>query len=147
MQLIHPAEAVFHRVGGLDLTTRFTEGELPVIDEEDWIEDSEPVDIVFSSDCNLESAASVREFTPRAGDATGRRFTDALGERRWIEIPSYGLARPSDFLDDFSRHIAAEARAWAFGQSSAHHEALRLIKSGLVSISQASFFPSDLDIA
>lgn len=135
MRLLNHDCIVFHRVGGLDLTTRFKEDEQPIIDECDWKSGSEPVKIVFSNGTSLQTSIYVREFVPRYGDVTGRRYTDANGNHQWINLPSYGLIDPSAYLRLIRVQIPRQACSWAATQGRAHQEALRLIDAGIVSVS------------
>ncbi|OAA63514.1 hypothetical protein SPI_03677 [Niveomyces insectorum RCEF 264] len=131
MQLPNPANLVFHRVGGLGLTTRFEDGKLPVISSGDWKPESFVTDIAFSSGTLLQSTVAVREFVPHFGDVTGRRYTDSRGRHRWVNLPAYGLADPLAYAAFIRTHIPAKARAWASTQGSAHREALRLLDTGM----------------
>lgn len=131
MQLISPSTVNFHRVGGLGLTTRFKEGQVPSIDGQDWKEGAETVEIRFSSGSALQLSVSVREFVPRYGDVTGRRYTDAEGNRQWINLPSYGLVDPLSYLALIKLQIPIQALTWAASQGAAHQEALRLITTGV----------------
>lgn len=132
MQLTNPTGVIFHRDGGLQLTTRFKDGEWPSINPEDWKEGSSPVAITFSSGSLLESPAVVRELVPQAGDATGRYYTDTAGQNHWVHLPSYGVIDPELYLDLLRVRIPEQVRAWAVTESAAHQEALRLASSGLV---------------
>ena len=135
MQLISPSCVIFHRSGGLNLTTRFNEkeNELPAIDDSDWKNGADAVEISFSSGSVLQSAVLVREFIPRYGDVTGRRYTDNQGNPQWVNLPSYGLVDPSAYLALVKQEIPKQALSWAATQRAAHQEALRLIQSGEVS--------------
>lgn len=133
MRLINHEAIAFHRVGGLDLTTRFTDEEFPQIDESDWKVGSKAVEIVFSSGSTLESSILVREFVPRYGDVTGRRYTDGNGNHQWINLPAYGLIDPAAYLGLICVQIPNQACHWAATQGRAHKEALRLIDAGIVS--------------
>ncbi|EPE05527.1 hypothetical protein F503_02266 [Ophiostoma piceae UAMH 11346] len=130
MQLISPSSVIFHRVGGLDLTTRFKDNELPAISDNDWKDGAAAVEISFSSGSALQSAVVVREFIPRYGDVTGRRYTDSEGNHQWINLPSYGLVDPSAYLSLIKQEIPKQALSWAATQGAAHQEALRLVQSG-----------------
>ncbi|KIH87366.1 hypothetical protein SPBR_05022 [Sporothrix brasiliensis 5110] len=132
MRLINYKGVVFHRVGGLDLTTRFKdEASLPVIDDGDWKSGSAAVEVVFTSGAALQTALLVREFVPRYGDVTGRRYTDANGNHKWINLPSYAVVDPAAYLNQLRFQIRSQACAWAATQGRAHQEALRLIDTGI----------------
>ena len=134
MRRINHEVVVFHRVGGLDLTTRFKGEGLPIIDESDWKSGSKVVEIVFSNGTTLQTSIIVREFIPRYGDVTGRRYTDADGSHQWINLPSYGLIDPAAYLRLIRVQISSQACSWAATQGRTHQEALRLIDTGIVSI-------------
>lgn len=130
MQLTHLDGLIFHREGGLQLTTRFRQDEGYAISPDDWKEGSRPVSICFSSGSLLQSTALVRELKPRAGDATGRYFTDTAGNNHWVPLPSYGLVNPQAYLAFLRTQIPEQTRCWAAQQSEAHKEALRLLDAG-----------------
>lgn len=134
MRLINYSGVVFHRVGGLNLTTRFKESEMPMISENDWKEKTRATEIAFSSGTALQTAIYVREFIPRYGDVTGRRYTDARGNHHWVNLPSYGLVDPAAYLDLIRCQIPQQVHSWAGTRGCAHREAIRLIKAGTVRI-------------
>ncbi|EFX04989.1 hypothetical protein CMQ_5251 [Grosmannia clavigera kw1407] len=131
MQLTNPANLVFHREGGLQLTDRFKDGEWPAINPEDWKKGGTPIAITFSSGSLLESPILVLELVRREGDATGRVYTDAAGLHHWVHLPSYGVIDPESYLTWLRTRIPEQVRAWATTASAAHREALRLADSGL----------------
>ncbi|CAK7207888.1 hypothetical protein SEUCBS139899_010703 [Sporothrix eucalyptigena] len=130
MRLINHDAVVFHRVGGLHLTTRFKEEGLPIISENDWKAGSKPADVTFTNGTSLSTTVPVREFIPRYGDVTGRRYTDAHGNHHWIDLPAYGLTDPAAYAILIRDSIPGNTFSWAAAQGRSHQEAIRLIRNG-----------------
>ena len=141
MRLINHDTVVFHRVGGLHLTTRFKDDGLPIISENDWVVDSQPVEITFTNGTSLQLTTPVREFIPRYGDVTGRRYTDAHGKHHWMDLPAYGLVDPEGYSQLIRALIPRGTMSWAAAQGRSHQEAIRLIKNGAVCLT-SDFFSS-----
>ncbi|CAK7237499.1 hypothetical protein SCUCBS95973_009975 [Sporothrix curviconia] len=130
MRLINHDAVVFHRVGGLHLTTRFKDEGPPSISENDWKAGSQPVQITFTNGTSLQTTVVACEFVPRNGDVTGRRYTVAHGHHHWINLPAYGIVDPAGYSQLIRTLIPRDAMSWAAAQGRSHQEALRLIRNG-----------------
>jgi len=121
-------DIILHRIGGLQLTRRWGEADLPVVPEEDW---KGPVHaIYFTTGFEEPIEVRVRETVAYDGDKTGRIYTAANGVPTYHELPVYGITDPFEFRRIFRDHVHKYALVWAAAQKGdAYAEALRLIHS------------------
>jgi hypothetical protein len=124
-------QVVLHREGGLGLTKRWSAGQLPIVAEEDWLEE-ESQTIGFTTGFVVPLRANVRKIAEREGDVAGRFFTSVSGETQWMAVPLYALTNPAQFQTTFHDHIVTYAKDWASQMGESHREALRLIRLGQV---------------
>jgi hypothetical protein len=131
---------IFHRPGGLNLTKRWADGELPAVAETDWDGEEAPQAIQFSTEFRVPLDAIVRRTSWKPGDADGRPYTDAEGKLRWKRLPMYAIADPEQFRETFRQHVTAYAQCWAASQQALpYREALRLIEENKVRDLQRGF--------
>jgi hypothetical protein len=119
---------ILHRPGGLNLTKRWSDGEMPIVPEGDWKTEG-PQTIKLTTGFKVPLEVEVRKIGHRDGDVTGRFYIDLSGKNQWVELPLYAITEPSGFLKSFGDHIHSYANDWALEMGGTHLEAVRIIRS------------------
>lgn len=100
---------VFHRVGSLNLTKRWSDERIPVV--RDW-QNEDVQEIQFSTGFKSYQVA-VRLACWQDGDSRGRFYTPASGTPVWVDLPPYAVSDPEAFWAHMDSQLPNDAIEWA----------------------------------